>query len=286
MLRIPLFCKQPSRISLFSCTQSKLHLQKQKYSILQAQSATFSKYRALSFRQHARGKRMAPIKSSISRVLRSRIPISKQITASRGLTRTATNANAVEYSVHSSQPAPYFPPGTLLFLPSSNFTCSLIPDQRFRPSFPLTNTTPSSSIFPSALSSPTPLPPTVVQTVQTPSFSSLISSLSSSLTSTSKPDLKHLNSLLRSYTSVPGQWDRFAHKDPSMQYTRNLVMSVKGVFDLILLVWTPGKKSPVHDHAGADCLMKVSSFPLSNDLHKRERGKLTVRWYDRCYRVS
>jgi len=30
-----------------------------------------------------------------------------------------------------------------------------------------------------------------------------------------------------------------------------------GLFNLLLLVWTPGKASPVHDHADSHCLMKV-----------------------------
>jgi cysteine dioxygenase len=32
---------------------------------------------------------------------------------------------------------------------------------------------------------------------------------------------------------------------------------VPGIFNLLLLVWTPGKASPIHDHADAHCLMKV-----------------------------
>lgn len=33
--------------------------------------------------------------------------------------------------------------------------------------------------------------------------------------------------------------------------------NTSGLFQLLMLVWTPGMRSPVHDHAGADCLMKV-----------------------------
>lgn len=32
---------------------------------------------------------------------------------------------------------------------------------------------------------------------------------------------------------------------------------VEGVFNLLMLVWTPGKESKVHDHASSHCLMKV-----------------------------
>jgi cysteine dioxygenase len=43
------------------------------------------------------------------------------------------------------------------------------------------------------------------------------------------------------------------------------VRQVPGLFNLLLLVWTPGMKSPVHDHADAHCLMKV----LKGDLVER-----------------
>ncbi|TVY75980.1 Cysteine dioxygenase [Lachnellula suecica] len=52
-------------------------------------------------------------------------------------------------------------------------------------------------------------------------------------------------------------WSEYAYTDPSKQYTRNLVYSVPGVFNLLLLVWNPGNESPVHDHADAHCLMKI-----------------------------
>jgi cysteine dioxygenase len=43
------------------------------------------------------------------------------------------------------------------------------------------------------------------------------------------------------------------------------VREVPGLFNLLLLVWTPGMKSPIHDHADAHCLMKV----LKGDLVER-----------------
>jgi cysteine dioxygenase len=62
---------------------------------------------------------------------------------------------------------------------------------------------------------------------------------------------------MRAYESNAAHWSKYAHANPEKQYTRNLVCEVPGLFNLLLLVWTPGKKSPVHDHADAHCLMKV-----------------------------
>ena len=92
-------------------------------------------------------------------------------------------------------------------------------------------------------------------------FHALLNNLTHHLTSTPifgrSPQIPYLHSLLRSYKSNPSHWSKYAHANPEKQYTRNLVCEVPGVFNLLLLVWTPGKKSPVHDHADAHCLMKV-----------------------------
>ncbi|KAH9218200.1 RmlC-like cupin domain-containing protein, partial [Leptodontidium sp. 2 PMI_412] len=88
-------------------------------------------------------------------------------------------------------------------------------------------------------------------------FNTLLNALTSHLTTTTPPHLPTLHALLRNYTSRPSEWLQYAHADPRKQYTRNLVTEVPGVFNLLLLVWTPGMRSPVHDHAGSHCLMKV-----------------------------
>ncbi|KAK2624899.1 hypothetical protein QTJ16_006092 [Diplocarpon rosae] len=88
-------------------------------------------------------------------------------------------------------------------------------------------------------------------------FDTLITALTHSLTTTPSPHLPTLTALLRDYTSHPDHWRAYAHADERKQYTRNLVAEVPGVFNLLMLVWTPGKKSPVHDHADSHCLMKM-----------------------------
>ncbi|CAL3971155.1 hypothetical protein PZA11_007481 [Diplocarpon coronariae] len=88
-------------------------------------------------------------------------------------------------------------------------------------------------------------------------FSALVAALTHSLTTTPSPHLPTLTALLRDYASQPEHWRAYAHADRRKQYTRNLVAEVPGVFNLLMLVWTPGKKSPVHDHADSHCLMKI-----------------------------
>jgi len=70
-------------------------------------------------------------------------------------------------------------------------------------------------------------------------------------------DVKHLEELMHDYISKDSEWQKYAFADLSRGYTRNLVDEGNGKSNLLVLVWTPGKGSPIHDHADAHCLMKV-----------------------------
>ena len=43
----------------------------------------------------------------------------------------------------------------------------------------------------------------------------------------------------------------------------------------LILVWTPGKESPVHDHAGSHCVMKVLQGSLKETRYKWPNCKVT-----------
>lgn len=96
-------------------------------------------------------------------------------------------------------------------------------------------------------------------------FEDLQREITNLLESNNPSPLSKLRSLLEGYSSDSAHWSLFAHAEPTKQYTRNLVCEVPGVFNLLLLVWTPGKASPVHDHADSHCLMKI----LKGDLRER-----------------
>ncbi|KAF2463292.1 cysteine dioxygenase [Lindgomyces ingoldianus] len=70
-------------------------------------------------------------------------------------------------------------------------------------------------------------------------------------------DETELQELMNSYVSNESEWGKFAFKDGSRSYTRNLVDKGNGKCNLLILVWTPGKGSPIHDHNNAHCIMKV-----------------------------
>ncbi|TGO37293.1 hypothetical protein BHYA_0101g00430 [Botrytis hyacinthi] len=100
------------------------------------------------------------------------------------------------------------------------------------------------------------------------SFHQLVADLSqilgpsSGLTS-ADVDVQQLRFLMERYISNEDEWRKYAFADLSRGYTRNLVDEGNGKSNLLILVWSPGKGSPLHDHADAHCLMKVLSGTLS-----------------------
>ncbi|KAM0254982.1 hypothetical protein ACHAQJ_006210 [Trichoderma viride] len=94
-------------------------------------------------------------------------------------------------------------------------------------------------------------------------------------------DVGFLMGLMREYDSSDIQWSKYAFGDASRGYTRNLVDEGNGKSNLLVLVWSPGKGSPIHDHGNAHCVMKILhgnltetryAFPENND----PEGQMTV----------
>ncbi|ETN45792.1 uncharacterized protein HMPREF1541_09625 [Cyphellophora europaea CBS 101466] len=76
-----------------------------------------------------------------------------------------------------------------------------------------------------------------------------------------------LINLMSIYTSNEKEWQHYAFADPSRNYTRNLVDKGNGKSNLLIVVWNPGKGSPIHDHADAHCVMKVLKGTLKETLY-------------------
>ncbi|SLM35564.1 cysteine dioxygenase [Lasallia pustulata] len=76
-----------------------------------------------------------------------------------------------------------------------------------------------------------------------------------------------LQKLMQGYTSTEAEWQKYAWGDPSRTYTRNLVDKGNGKSNLLVLVWTPGRGSPIHDHADAHCVMKILKGSLKETLY-------------------
>ncbi|EEH45268.2 cysteine dioxygenase [Paracoccidioides brasiliensis Pb18] len=129
-------------------------------------------------------------------------------------------------------------------------------------------------------------------------FHKLVDDLSAALGTSSGLDSDDVDpldiqKLMEGYTSNEREWERYAFADASRAYTRNLVDEGNGKSNLLILVWSPGKASAIHDHANAHCVMKASSdwlpyilkgslretqyaWPEEDKLRKGEPSPLTV----------
>ncbi|KAI4665391.1 uncharacterized protein J4E78_002851 [Alternaria triticimaculans] len=92
-------------------------------------------------------------------------------------------------------------------------------------------------------------------------------------------DENELLELMKAYTSEESEWKKYYFPSETLPYTRNVVDKGNGKSNLVqspilestkvvlieqlILVWGPGKKSPIHDHANAHCIMKVLKGSLT-----------------------
>ncbi|KAH8196932.1 hypothetical protein TruAng_008918 [Truncatella angustata] len=98
-------------------------------------------------------------------------------------------------------------------------------------------------------------------------------------------DEEYLKALLQRYQSSRSDWSTYFYNDKSKAYTRNAVENVNRKANIVswcriwsldalsdmswklLLVWNPGKGSPIHDHANAHCIMKVLAGRLTETVY-------------------
>ncbi|GEQ69640.1 hypothetical protein JCM33374_g3313 [Metschnikowia sp. JCM 33374] len=80
-------------------------------------------------------------------------------------------------------------------------------------------------------------------------------------------DINEIKQLMESYESDETEWGKFALCDATKGYTRNGVVNINGNANLLVLVWSPGKGSAIHDHANAHCCMKIMKGQLTESLY-------------------
>lgn len=80
-------------------------------------------------------------------------------------------------------------------------------------------------------------------------------------------DVNQIKQIMENYESDESDWGRFALSDATRGYTRNGVVNINGNANLLILVWTPGKGSAIHDHANAHCCLKVLKGRLLESLY-------------------
>lgn len=75
-------------------------------------------------------------------------------------------------------------------------------------------------------------------------------------------NVEYVQYLMESYQSDPAEWLKYA-KFNKFRYTRNLVDSGNGKFNLMVLCWGEGNSSSIHDHPDSDCVMKMLAGRLT-----------------------
>ncbi|KAJ1949503.1 hypothetical protein FBU59_001114 [Linderina macrospora] len=78
--------------------------------------------------------------------------------------------------------------------------------------------------------------------------------------------VRQVKKLMQSYVSQSTDWSQYAVYHEGTRYTRNLVDDGNGKYNLLVLVWGEGQSSPIHDHAGSHCMMKLLDGELQEDL--------------------
>ncbi|XP_065166928.1 cysteine dioxygenase type 1 [Atheta coriaria] len=104
-------------------------------------------------------------------------------------------------------------------------------------------------------------------------------------------NVEYVDYLMRSYKSNPAEWKKYAKFD-RYKYTRNLVDTGNGKYNLILLCWGEGHGSGIHDHADAHCFMKILegslqeirfAWPKSENEQLVETGRKVLPLNGVCY---
>ncbi|KAJ1850002.1 hypothetical protein LPJ57_008203, partial [Coemansia sp. RSA 486] len=78
--------------------------------------------------------------------------------------------------------------------------------------------------------------------------------------------VRKVKQLMQAYTSQSQDWVQHAVYHEGARYTRNLVDDGNGKYNLLILVWGENQSSPIHDHAGSHCMMKLLAGELNEDL--------------------
>ena len=80
----------------------------------------------------------------------------------------------------------------------------------------------------------------------------------------SDPKGRRVADILGAYARAHADWRDFALFEAG-SYTRNLVTR-NTWFEMLLLCWSPGQESPIHNHAGQNCWMAV----LEGDIEEQQ----------------
>ena len=96
-------------------------------------------------------------------------------------------------------------------------------------------------------------------------FTAMLTKLHALLDGAAPVEIEEVLPTLGRYQSSERDWAQYVHFD-DLKYTRNLVDDGNGLFNVLILCWSAGQESPIHDHADAHCFVKVLAGNLREEL--------------------
>lgn len=97
----------------------------------------------------------------------------------------------------------------------------------------------------------------------------IIQSVSELITSLSEEDCTKYTEIFRLINLPSSAFSPF-HSWSSESYTRNCIVENEK-FELILICWETGQFTPIHDHAGEQCWVKVIQGELKETIYKVDK---------------
>ncbi|CAH6723303.1 cysteine dioxygenase Cdg1p [[Candida] jaroonii] len=86
-------------------------------------------------------------------------------------------------------------------------------------------------------------------------------------------NVEEIQKIMESYEAADEDWAKYGLHDSSRNYTRNGIVNINGNANLLILCWSPGKSSAIHDHANAHCVMKILKGNLKESLYNIPNGE-------------
>ena len=81
-------------------------------------------------------------------------------------------------------------------------------------------------------------------------------------------EIEEIKSLLSNYKPVPADYSKYVTWKPD-RYTRNLIDQGNGTYNMMIMCWGPGHKTPIHSHPGANCFVRMLAGEIEEQLYTK-----------------
>ncbi|CAH8636932.1 unnamed protein product [Schistosoma rodhaini] len=79
-------------------------------------------------------------------------------------------------------------------------------------------------------------------------------------------DINEVSTILKDFECDFSEWKKYLFFNKT-KYTRNLIDEGNGKYNLLLLCWSEEQGTGIHDHAGADCFVKIIKGQIKETIY-------------------